>query len=194
MPKKPKSNQKASKKDPCQTPGYALDPLLPYLPAFCSIWEPAAGEGNIVTILKRRGHYVIAGDVLLGHDYFSYEPAGYSVQVTNPPYSLKYKWIKRACELGSPFALLMPSDAIFAKQLQNLYRQYEIGMLIPPDRIDYKMPNLGWQGEAQFHSSWYTFGLGVPKGLNFVPMFKPKKAQILADPLRTYSPERIEMI
>jgi len=60
-----------------------------------------------------------------------------------------------------------------AKTFQNGAPVYQ--KIIPESRINYKMPNMGWgewkinkdgkpfrAGMAQFHTSWYTFGLGLP--------------------------------
>ena len=49
---KPKTNRKGDKNtshtmDQCQTPTYAVEPLLPYIPKEWLVWESAAGEGNI---------------------------------------------------------------------------------------------------------------------------------------------------
>ncbi|MBN1430421.1 MAG: hypothetical protein JXB07_18775, partial [Anaerolineae bacterium] len=41
--------------DDCQTPPYALDPLLPYLSHEWTIWEPARGDGQLVETLLDAG-------------------------------------------------------------------------------------------------------------------------------------------
>lgn len=53
--------------DRCQTPAYALDPLLPYLDPSWTIWECAAGEGNLSRALRDRGFTVVATDLLTEH-------------------------------------------------------------------------------------------------------------------------------
>lgn len=59
--------------DACQTPGYAIDPLLPYLAKFDTIWEPAAGEGLLVDALldcSYRIFTVLGSDILDGRNFF----------------------------------------------------------------------------------------------------------------------------
>lgn len=80
--------RKPTKQDSCQTPAYALDPLLPYLNRSSVIWEPACGEGYLVNALRDSGFTrVITSDILFGQDFFEYVPAEpFEVLITNPPY------------------------------------------------------------------------------------------------------------
>lgn len=53
---KPKTNRAGDTNAPagydaCQTPPYALAPLLPFIKPDWAVWEPAAGEGSIVEAL-----------------------------------------------------------------------------------------------------------------------------------------------
>jgi len=154
--------------DDCQTPPYALDPLLPYLPKGAWIWESACGEGFLASALYDNGFTVTATDLITGQDYFMYEPlSDYSIQVTNPPFSLKYPWYKRAYKLGKPFALLMQNYVFGSSQAQALWQRYGYGIILLDARIDFKMPNKGWGGKgAHFSVSWFTWGLGF-EGLRF---------------------------
>jgi hypothetical protein len=59
-------------RDIYQTPARVTDVLTPYLRAFDAekIWEPAAGDGQMVTALRKRGFAVIGTDVRDGNDFF----------------------------------------------------------------------------------------------------------------------------
>lgn len=141
---KPKSNIKsAPARDQCQTPSYALDPLLPYLSKGKVIIESAAGEGNLVKGLRFHGFPVCAYDLLNGNDFFEYQSRhkDIEVQVTNPPFSLKYKWLKHSYEIGIPFALLMPVEVEGAAQAQKLFEHYGVGIIHLSRRINFKMPS-----------------------------------------------------
>lgn len=180
MGTKPKNNDKSPAKDRCQTPDYALFPLLPYLPEPDNtlVWEPARGEGYLVGALRARGFNAIEGDILYGQDYFDdrHVPTHYTCQITNPPFSLKYKWLERAYDLGKPFALLMPADTLFAGTAQKMFQRHGFTMLLPDKRIDFKMPNKGWGGSAQFTSAWFLWGFkNAPEGLVFVDLDKPTR-------------------
>lgn len=159
--KKPKSNRMGDPAiDRCQTPAYALDPLLPYLKKKWTVWECAAGERNLVFPLAMKVHEVVASDILSGEDFFSYQPSHWDCIVTNPPYSMKYKWLKRCYELGKPFALLMPVDTVGAKSAQVLFDKYGFEWIFMDKRINFKMPNMGWNGGgAQFSTAWFCWQL-----------------------------------
>lgn len=166
---KPKQNYKPSEKDNCQTPHYAIDPLLPYLESTWRIWESAAGEGNIVSKLSQSGFDVVGTDILTGQDYFSYEPVAWDCQVTNPPYNqyVKYRWLERAYALGKPFALLLNVDTLGPEQAQIPFEKYGIEIILLNKRVNFKMPNKGYAGDAQFSSAWFTWGLGIGETLTF---------------------------
>lgn len=178
MPKKPKQNYSDQpEKDLCQTPPYAVKPLMEYVlhTEYPVVWESCAGEGYLVRTLGQRGFSVVASDILTGQDYFEYEPNYYSIQITNPPYSLKYRWLARAYELGKPFALLMPSDTLFAKTAQDLFSKYGFSMLLPNRRIDFKMPVKGWDSNSTFSTSWFCWHIkGMPDGVTFVNLEKER--------------------
>lgn len=185
MPTLPQTNDKNPAKDRCQTPSYALTPLLRFLPTDKLIWESAAGEGLLVDALELNGYKVVSSELERGQDYFLYQPDQWDIQVTNVPFSKKFKWLERAYRLGKPFAFLVPSNIIFAVTAMRLLDKYGYGMLAPRQRIDYKMPNKGWNSSAQIHTSWLCWGLGVPQGITNVDIPKPSKrrpAQIIQFP------------
>lgn len=188
---KPKSNRvdggvkKVSQMDICQTPPYALDPLLPFLDPRWVVWESAAGpEQLIVKTLQSKGFdNIIATDLLYDekYNYFTYEPEYYDIQITNMPFSIKYEWLALAFQRGVPFALLAPYETTFAKEWQDLLAEfygkpYVPEVVSPERRINYKMPHMGWGIEvwdekkgkmvkkgdsAQMPTAWITWGLNV---------------------------------
>jgi len=159
--------QKSHIYDRCQTPAYALAPLLPYLPDRV-IWEPAAGEGLLVEALQRAGFVVIGTDLLTGDDFFKMCPPEWDIQVTNPPFSTKYHWLAHSYDLGRPFALLMPVQVFGAARAQRLFAAYGVEVILLDKRVNYKMPNLGYSGKgAHFASAWFTWGLGLGQALTF---------------------------
>jgi len=160
--------------DACQTPAYAIDPLLPHLTNFLTIWEPAAGEGLLVEALydselSANPMGVIASDILTGQNFFDYEPEhAWDCIVTNPPFSLKFKWLERCYQLGKPFALLLPVETLAAATAQKMFAEYGIEVIFMNKRINFKMPNKGWDGAgAQFGVAWFTWGLGIGKEMSF---------------------------
>lgn len=170
---KPKQNRKGQKDksakfDRCQTPHYALDPILPYLQPKWLIWESACGEGQIVTKLTKEGFRVTGTDLLTGSNFFSQQPEVWDIQLTNPPYSVKYDWLRRSYGLGKPFALLLPLETLGAAQGQELFSQFGIEIVLPSKRVNFRMPNKGYgKSGAQFPTAWFTWGLGIGRQLTF---------------------------
>lgn len=181
---KPKKNQTdIPAKDRCQTPAYGVTPLLPYLPKDAVLWESAAGEGFLAAALVAAGHRAVLSDVLTGQNFFHYQPGAWDVQVTNPPYSLKFAWIKHSYELGKPFALLMPVEAIGAQTAQRLFSRYGVEVIWLDKRVNFKMPNTGWDGAgAQFPVAWFTWGLNIGTQMTFYetqPINQPRLFEVM---------------
>jgi hypothetical protein len=147
--------------DACQTPAYAIEPLMPYLASHRIIWEPARGEGLLAAALEQSGLKVVGSDILTGQNFFEFEADPiYSAIVTNPPYSLKFKWLERCYQLGKPFALLLPVETLGAKTAQEMFKHYGAEFLLLNKRVSFKMPNKGWDGAgAQFPTMWVCWKL-----------------------------------
>ena len=187
---KPKTNRAGDPQtshpfDQCQTPPYAVAPLVPYLRPDWRIWEPAAGEGLLVAALLDAGiAEVISTDLLTGQDFFIGCPESWDALVTNPPYSVKYRWLARCYALGKPFALLMPVETLGAKTAQVLFAAHGVEIIFLDKRVDFKMPNKGWGGSAaQFPVAWYTHGLDIGHPMTFATLHKPnaqRRAELAA--------------
>jgi hypothetical protein len=149
--------------DACQTPPYALDPLLPYLNKFKTIWEPAAGEGYLVRALEDHKFNVVASDILKRKNFFDYEPASpWDCIITNPPFSVKFKWLARCYQLGRPFALLMPVETLGARTAHKLFKHHGVQIILLDRRVNFKMPFKGWDSSAQFPTAWFSWQLDLP--------------------------------
>lgn len=180
-PDKKKPNE-SQVRDRCQTPAYALEPLLPYLHGKRFIWEPMAGNGQLVSALENAGHLVVAGDILTGQNFFTVKPPVVDGMVTNPAYSVKYEVIAHCYEIGLPFALLVPVSCIGAKGCNSLMRKHEndTGIILLDKRVDYNMPIAGESGSgAQFPSLWLCYKL-LPKPIVYATLNKPKPSKLPA--------------
>jgi len=171
-------------KDCFQTPPEALALLAPWLhrAGMQIVWEPAAGQGYLVRWLTAAGFGVVDDDLDRGMDYFlARPPVGVRGHVTNVPFSLKYRWIKKACQEGLPFALLVPSSVFFAgRKAVPLITKYKLQFLSPLERLSYKTPNLPWErSNPQLHTSWLCHKLDLPALIHWVEV--PDRAQVLAD-------------
>lgn len=198
--KKTKINLKdIPERDQAQTPPYALLPLLPYLPKDWTVWESAAGKGFLAeAIYGLNGNFVIETDLLTGTDFFAAEKRG-DIQITNPPYSLKYEWIEQTYKNDQPFALLMPFETWAAARAQAMFQRYGVNVILINRRVNFYMPHKGWQvdkngdpikvfdpttgkwkskkGSADYPVAWFCRGLPFlrePVTYGYIPNPSPK--------------------
>ena len=165
---KPKRNYKLSKIDECQSPRYAVEPILSLLKTLHIkfIWECAAGDGNLARALLDSGFEVTSTDIKTGMDFLDcdFDPHVDAI-VTNPPFSLKHLFVEKCMELRKPWFLLMPVEAIATWRVQKVLDYTTPGlikMIIPTKRINFKMPNKAWSGNgAQFPTAWYCWDMFI---------------------------------
>ena len=158
--------QRVGSSDQFQTPPEGLNILLPFINKEWDIWECAWGKGNLYNQLKQEGYNVIGSDE--DFDFLTnYKEC--DCIITNPPYSIKDKFIERCYELGKPFALLMPLTALEGKKRQKCYKEHGLQLIIPNKRINFETPSGNGTG-SWFCTAWYTWGLNLPKDILFVDL------------------------
>ena len=98
-----------------ETPAVAVEALLRVEQIPQRIWEPAAGKGAIVRVLRDHGHAVMASDIydyggldFVG-DFLGQErmPAGCEAIVTNPPYKIAASFVAHALDLAPLVIMLL---------------------------------------------------------------------------------------
>lgn len=141
--------------DELYTPNSAVDILLPFLSKEKIIFECAVGTGKLKDKLEKEGYTVVTSD-----DFFSNFP-NYDILVTNPPYSLKDKFLAEAYKRGKPFAMLLPITALEGMKRQDLYKKYGVEILLPRKRTDFNGKGAVW-----FYTAWFCWKL-LPKELNY---------------------------
>lgn len=118
------------------TPYYAVDPIVKYIPKQYKIWCPFDKEWSaFYQTFKTLGYDVIRSHIDEGQDFFLYEPEGYDIIISNPPFSIKDKILERLYELEKPFAVLLPLNSLqgksrykfFSKGIQLLSFDQRIG-------------------------------------------------------------------
>ena len=164
--------QSNGRSDNFQTPKEALNILLPYLNKNWQIWECAWGKGNLYQFLQDVGFKVLGTDINgdYGHKLnFLTETMSFPFDciITNPPYSLKDKFLERAYQLNTRFAFLMPLTTLEGKKRGELYQKYGIELIIPNKRINFITPS-GKGSGAWFQVAWFCWKLNLPNQLNFV--------------------------
>lgn len=155
-----------------QTPPEALNPLLPYLSKEWIIWECAEGQGKLSSALRQKGFEVIGTDINDGVDFLEKQPEQeWDCIITNPPYSLKQRFLERCYELGKPFALLLPLTTFETAKRQALFDKYGVQVIFFDKRINFITPSGKGSGNW-FASAWFTWGFNLPNDLNLVKLEK----------------------
>ncbi len=155
--------KKIGNSDDFYTPDYATEPLMPYLKKEWKIWECCSGTGNIVKFFREREMNIFGTDIKEGEDFLTSDRKDFDCIVTNPPFSLKDKFLSKCFESGKPFALLLPITALEGKFRQSLYKKYGIQVILFNKRIQFIEGKGNW-----FASAWFCYGLNLPNQLNFV--------------------------
>ena len=151
MASKPQKNYSAgTAKDDLMTPGYALEPLLEFVPRTARIWEPAVGGGFLANALEHFGYQAVrsgfpASNQRNDEDFLAgYQPSEpWDIQITNPPFEPKIEWMARLLEIGKPWAVLVQDDtpALGSSQRMVRYLSPKIGLLWFSPRVAFRTPN-----------------------------------------------------
>lgn len=133
---------------------------------FKLIWECAGGTGNISRYLNKIGKDVVESDIDKGSDFME---VNYNCDaiITNPPYSKKNQFLKRAFEIGKPFAMLLPLTTLESAVRNELFRDKNIQVLIPNKRFDFTGKKNCW-----FATAWFCWKMDLPEQLNFREVLK----------------------
>ena len=143
---------KNEKNDELYTPKEAIIPILKYLDQTKIYWECTDfGDSNIRKILVENGFKVIAT-----------RKEEFDFLITNPPYSIKDKFIKRCYELNKPFLLLLPITALEGKERNKLYKEKGIELIVLNKRINF----IKDKKNIWFNTSWFCHNI-CKKQLNF---------------------------
>lgn len=157
--------------DELYTPVEAIQMILPFIPnKVRTIWEPTAiKESKIVKVLKENGYNVITSHIEDGKDFFEYEPVEYDMIITNPPYSLKDKFLQKSFELNKPFMMLLPLTTLEGVKRGQMFNKNKIQLIIPNKRFNFKPEK---NSGAWFQTSWFCFKCDFDEDLNFINIKK----------------------
>jgi hypothetical protein len=126
---------------------------------FRLIWNWAATQGHLAEHIRRAGYRVVGDSTM---DLLSAEPDNWDLLCTNPPFSLKDKFLHRAYALGRPFALLLPIEALGGGGRNALFREHGVELIIPSKRIHFS------DIACNFATAWFCWKIDLPAQLNFV--------------------------
>ncbi len=135
--------------DEYYTPNEALDPLLDRLDNTLIYYEATSNISSaIVERMRERGFTVLASE---GRDFLLDKLPDFDVVLTNPPYSIKDKFISRCYEIDKPFALLLPVSSIQGSKRGKLFKEFGIEMLVFSGRISFTKDGV----KPHFGVAWF---------------------------------------
>src|SRR5262245_19373396 len=111
-----------------ETPAVAVEALLRIETIPSVVWEPAAGRGAIVNVLRDAGHTVIASDVAdygfpldFQRDFLleTKAPPGVEAIITNPPFMIAEKFVSHSLELA-PLVIMLARLAFLESERRTL--------------------------------------------------------------------------
>lgn len=149
------------------TPPEALDYIVPYLDKSLWYWEACYGLGHMAKELRNRKFMVLNdyGDCLIN------EPLVWDFLITNPPFSNNKKFLERFIQFGKPFATILRLEHLGGVKAMELLTDLDFCVIIPEHRINFITPKM-MHGEkvggAQYHSIWLTYGVDLPRQINYV--------------------------
>lgn len=156
------------------TPREVTISLLDFLhiPENETIWEPACGQGHMVEVMRERGYDVVATDIQSGTDFLTADlPQGVKWIITNPPFKVSERFIKRCLHHKKPFALLLKSQYWHAARRQQLFATYPPKFVLP---LTWR-PDFTGQGSSLMDVCWCVWddNYGLTFSL-YKPLAKPK--------------------
>lgn len=167
-------------RDLFQTPRYATEIIIPFIPNGATLWECASGQGKISTVLRENGFEVLETDIQTGFNFLTDDVSFvFDAIITNPPFSLKKKFYKKCLEYKVPFAILIPAD--YSGWMIDAIRFDGCEKVIPTRRIDFITPSgkSGLTGNtSNYHSLWLTHGFNIGKSETFVDLSNESKKNV----------------
>lgn len=128
--------------DNCMTPLYMAAVIVPHLKVagVKSIWECASGDGRLADYFYDQGFSVAKSDINSGFDFLKIDlpVSDYDAIVTNVPFSKKVEFVKRAYELKTKWAFIMPIT--IEGELCRMFDRYGMQEITPYQRAHYKTP------------------------------------------------------
>jgi hypothetical protein len=132
-----------------------------------NLWEPACGDGAIVSPLRLAGYSVYATDLVergcpdshSGIDFLLpvVIPDGVDGIVTNPPFKLMNAFVERACSLSPYVAMLARLAFLEGNQRRGLFER------MPPARVHVSSRRLpmmhrdGWDGPISTSTTCFAW-------------------------------------
>jgi hypothetical protein len=142
--------------DECYTPSGQVAPLLKYLDKDKTYYEATSGKSsNILKGFRSHDYSIVSSNE---KDFFDCSADDvFDGIVTNPPYSIKDKFIEHCYSLGKPFALLLPVASFQGKKRGGMFMMNGMSAIVYNNRIDFT-----GKGSPHFGVAWFVHGFIEP--------------------------------
>jgi hypothetical protein len=156
-------------RDLYETPPEAVRALLRVEQIPHCVWEPAAGRGAIVRVLRDQGHAVIASDIVdygfplhFTRDFLDETnvPVGTELILTNPPYQQATEFVAHALKLCPRVVMLLRLAFLESERRSSLLDR---GLLARVHVFKNRLPMMhrnGWTGPRASNAiafAWFVF-------------------------------------
>jgi hypothetical protein len=111
-------------RDTYPTPLSAFEPLIPYLPKGGPLWEPASGDGRLIQAMRRAGLEADGNDIAHGYDFLADNQSRFAI-VTNPPYSLGFRFAQHAVAHAAHVFLLLRLNFLASRKRRCWFLLHE---------------------------------------------------------------------
>jgi hypothetical protein len=159
-----------------ETPAPAVHALLQVERVPHRIWEPAAGRGAIVNVLRAAGHEVIASDIadygdpthFVSRDFLAETklPAGVEMILTNPPFRIVEQFTAHALELCPRVILLLRLAFLESERRRGILEGRGLARVHVFRRRLPMMHRDGWQGRkanSGMAFAWFIWDRGYDR-------------------------------
>lgn len=149
--------------DECLTLGYAVKPIIKYIPKKAVVWCPFDLEtSEFVKQIRGNGNKVIHSHIEEGKDFYIYEPCEHwDCIISNPPFTNKRKIFERALSFGKPFALIMSNTWLNDSAPKQIWKNKDLQLLMFDKRMRF-MNNNKVNNKITFSSSYFCYNF-LPK-------------------------------
>ena len=138
------------------TPLTAFEPLIPFLPADGPVWEPACGDGRLISAMRQYGIDADGNDIVNGYDFLKDGTRRFSI-VTNPPFSLAFEFAQWAVGHAVHVFLLLRLNFLASGKRREWFSTHEPNALF----VLCKRPSFVNGGTDCTDYAWYYWGPSV---------------------------------
>jgi len=146
------------KYDDWNTPKYAWEDIIEYIPKDKIIWEAFYGDGKSGDYMKELGLNVIHEEI----DFFK-EDKG-DIIISNPPFSLYREILDRLFLLDKPFIIILPSSKINTQYFRK-WKDKGLKIIIPKKRIDFSKYDNIKRSNCAFDCFYYCYKIDLPSSI-----------------------------